>query len=175
MVDHLLAAWSADIEIRQGVEGLPERGVAVKVTEVDADGVVYDDEGLTVRAFGVPHGTWPHALGYRIDAGGRSVVISGDTAYSEAVAEACSGCDVLVHEVYSKEAFDAAGSKSFHAYHGTFHTSGPDVGRVATLAEAKQVVLYHQLFFGDSEQGLVEEVQSTYDGPVLSGRDLQRL
>src|SRR5438034_8355295 len=42
-------------------------------------GVVYDSGGVRVTAFVVEHGTWREAYGYRIDAPGRSVVISGDT------------------------------------------------------------------------------------------------
>lgn len=174
LVDGILAGWVEDIDVRQGVEELPPRGIKVEVTEIEADGEVLDTHGVKVAAFTVPHGTWPHAFGYRVDAGGRSVVLSGDTDRSEAVSQACSGCDLLLHEVYSEAGFEGTTSKSFQRYHSTFHTSGPEVGEIATLAQAKEVVLYHQLFFGHDEASIVREVQSTYGGPVTSGNDLDR-
>jgi hypothetical protein len=39
------------------------------------------------------------AFGYRIDANGRSIVLSGDTRYSETLIRNAQGVDVLVHEV----------------------------------------------------------------------------
>ena len=78
----------------------------MNVHEISAAGPVYRDANVTVRAISVPHGSWPQAFGYAINAAGRSIVISGDTAPSEAIAEACQGCDVLVHEVYSADRFN---------------------------------------------------------------------
>jgi hypothetical protein len=102
MTEHLKQGYAADIKIRtEGAEGLSKQGLAVNVHEISAAGPVYRDANVTVRAISVPHGSWPQAFGYAIDAAGRSIVISGDPALSEAIAEACQGCDVLVHEVYS--------------------------------------------------------------------------
>jgi ribonuclease Z len=53
---------------------------------------------VKVTAFDVPHSISP-ALGYRIDANGRSIVLSGDTRYSETLIRNAQGVDVLVHEV----------------------------------------------------------------------------
>lgn len=173
MVDQILAGWSADIAVRQGVEGLDPRGLDVVVTEIRG-GMAFTEEGLAVSAFTVPHGNWDVALGYRIEADGRVVVISGDTSPSEGVVTACDGCDLLVHEAYVKQAYDRISDASFHTYHRTFHTSAVQVGGIATRARAKQVVLTHQLFFGGSETMLVDEVKQGFDGPVTSGVDLQR-
>ena len=177
LVDGILSAWSYDRSIRQapGGEELPRRGIDVVVREIEEDGVVLDTGGLVVRAFHVPHGIFEHAFGYRLEVDGRSVVISGDTDKSDAVAKACGGCDLLIHEAYSARGYAAVDSPSFHHYHGTFHTSAVEVGEVATAAGAKEVVLYHQLFFGDSAANMVEEVRTTFAGPVRSGVDLQRL
>ncbi len=45
------------------------------------------------------------AFGYRIDFAGRSVVLSGDTGFSETLIKNAQGADLLVHEVaaYSEE------------------------------------------------------------------------
>src|SRR4051812_5327351 len=101
MAAHIRAAYAKDIQVR--IEGL-EKGVPaayeLKVHEIKP-GVVYKDANVTVTAFAVPHGNWDLALGYRFDTADRSIVISGDTAPTEAIAKACHGCDLLLHEVYS--------------------------------------------------------------------------
>src|SRR5206468_1687722 len=74
-----------------GMEGLNDAGLAVRVHEIEGAGLVYKDENLTVRAIEVKHGTWPQALGYVIEAGGRRIVISGDTQPTQAIVDACHG------------------------------------------------------------------------------------
>ncbi len=105
MVEHLLAAYSADIRNRiDGLEPANPNGWRVKVHEI-VPGVVLDDGNVRVQAFAVPHGDWEVAFGYRFESAERSIVISGDTRASDAVAAACNGCDVLAHEVYSADRF----------------------------------------------------------------------
>jgi ribonuclease Z len=67
------------------------------VTEI-TPGVVYQRDGIKVTAFDVDHTVKP-AFGYRIDVDGRSVVLSGDTQYSENLIRKPQGVDMLVHEV----------------------------------------------------------------------------
>jgi ribonuclease BN (tRNA processing enzyme) len=171
MTAHILAAWKKDVDVR--VNGL-ERGDAsayrVEVHEVEP-GVVYQDARVTVRAFAVKHGSWDQAFGYRFDTPDRSIVISGDTAPSDEVARACDGCDVLVHEVYSLAGFERLPADD-RRYHATFHTSGPELARVATAARPRRLVLTHQLFFGSTEAEIVAEVRAGYAGEVISAHDL---
>jgi ribonuclease Z len=51
----------------------------VDVHEIDA-GEVLRDERMVVRAFKIPHGTWPQAFGFKFVTGDKTIVISGDTA-----------------------------------------------------------------------------------------------
>src|SRR5262249_59309525 len=90
----------ADVKMRIGAGKLPPAGVATDVTEFNADGVVYEKSGVRVIAFEVDHGdAIKPAYGYRIEYGGRSVVISGDTRYNENVVKYGTGADLLIHEV----------------------------------------------------------------------------
>ncbi len=174
MTDHLKQAYAADIKVRtEGFEGLSKRALTVNVHEISEAGVVYRDANVTVRAIPVPHGSWPHAYGYAIDAAGRSIVISGDTAPSEAITEACKGCDVLVHEVYSADRFDLVFGPRRGQYHSSFHTSTRQLAEIANKSKPKLLVLYHQLYFGPHDQvDLEKEIRRTYTGPVVNGRDL---
>jgi ribonuclease Z len=174
MTEHLTQAYAADIKIRtEGAEGLSKKALGVNVHEISEAGPVYRDANVTIRAIAVPHGSWPQAFGYAIDAAGRSIVISGDTAPSDAIVEACQGCDVLVHEVYSADRFNVVYGPGHGAYHTLFHTSTRQLAELASKAKPKLLVLYHQLYFGPrSEVDLEKEIRRSYQGQVVNGRDL---
>ncbi|MGE5732789.1 MAG: MBL fold metallo-hydrolase [Gemmatimonas sp.] len=171
MVDHLQAAYAEDIEIRlHGGEPSNKTGYGGKGHDVPA-GVVYRDSLVTVTAFEVQHGKWPHAYGYRFQTPDRTIVISGDTSPSDAVAQACNGCDVLVHEIISSESLKSR-TADWQAYHRAYHTPGYDLGDVAVKARPKLLVLYHQLPAGIDDDALLREVHAHYNGVVVSGKDL---
>lgn len=172
LIDHLQAAYQADIRNRlDGLEPANATGWQVEVTEI-APGVVFDDGHVRVRAFAVPHGDWAIAFGYRFESPDRSIVISGDTRASDAVVAACNGCDVLAHEVYSALRFQTR-PPEWQRYHANAHTSTTELAALATRARAGQLVLYHQLFWGTDDDGLLQELRAAgYRGTVASARDL---
>lgn len=171
MTEHILNAWSQDIETRLH-GGEPSVAAAYEVVvEEFTEGLVYEDDNLRVSAFEVMHGTWQHAYGLRFDAADRSIVFSGDTTYCPNLIEHARGCDVLVHEVYSAAGL-AARTPGWQAYHSSFHTSAPDVGRIASEIQPKLVLLYHALPFRRPEEELLDEVRTTYKGDVRLAADL---
>ena len=171
MTDHILKAYEEDIRIRlDGLEPANETGYQVNAHEIKP-GVIYKDQNVTVRAFAVNHGSWSHAFGYRFDTADRSIVISGDCAPSANVIENCNGCDVLIHEVYSEVGFKTI-PPVWQRYHSSFHTSSRQLGEIASKAKPGLLILYHQLFWGRSDQDLVNEVRQFYNGKVVSGSDL---
>lgn len=171
MVTHLLEAYREDIDLRiHGLERGDSDAYRIVVQEV-TPGVVYRDSNVTVRAFRVLHGSWKYAYAYRFDADGRSIVVSGDTKPSQSIVDACNGCDVLVHEVYSKKGFDRLPIED-QKYHSNFHTSGVELGDLARRARPKLLVLSHLLFFGESADEIVAETRSRFAGNVVAGVDL---
>lgn len=171
MVTSLLNAYREDVDLRiHGLERGDSGAYRVLVHEVKP-GVAYRDSNVTVTAFRVPHGSWRAAYGYRFDAKGRSIVVSGDTGPTDALVEACRGCDVLVYEVYSKKGFDRLDSAS-RKYHSTFHTSAIELGDLASRAKPKLLVLSHILFFGETGDEILTEVRSRFRGEVVLGADL---
>lgn len=171
MVDNLLAAYREDIAIRNG--GLEHGDTAAyrMIVHEVTPGEVYRDSLVRVTAFAVPHATWKYAFGYRFDAAGRSIVVSGDTRASDAVVDACHGCDVLVHEVYSRKGFDRL-PPAARQYHSSAHTSAIELGELASRAQPKLLLLTHVLFFGESGSEILEEVRSRFGGRVELGEDL---
>jgi len=174
MLEHIGEAWVEDIAIRRdGLEPREHNRDAYRsvVHEVEP-GLVYQDDLVRVFAFQVTHGSWAHAYAYRFEGPDRTIVISGDTSPTDAIVEACNGCDVLVHEVYSAEGFKTR-PPEWQRYHAAFHTSTTELADIATRARPGLLVLYHQLFWGTDDEGLVRELRAAgYAGEVRSGRDL---
>jgi ribonuclease BN (tRNA processing enzyme) len=172
MALHLTEAYGADIENRRtGLQPHTENGWMVDAHETTG-GVIYRDSNVTVTAFEVPHANWKHALGFRFDSRDRSIVVSGDTRPSDAVVNACNGCDVLVHEAYATKGF-LQRTPDWQRYHADAHTSGTALAVLATKARPKLLLLYHQMLWGDATDGdLVAEVRRGYSGVVVSTRDL---
>ncbi len=176
MVAHLTAAYRRDIEVRTGgLEPANASGWHARVQEVsiDVSTAIYEDEQVRVTAFPVPHAGWDQAFGFIFDTAERRFVISGDTTPCEAIVTAARDADLLLHEVYSSERV-ATRPEEWQRYHRQAHTSSRELAQIASRARPALVVLYHQLFWGASEDELVAEIREGYDGPVISGRDLDR-
>jgi ribonuclease BN (tRNA processing enzyme) len=157
------------------------QGAWVNAHEVTA-GVVYKDANVTVTAFATKHAM--ESYGYRFDTSDRNIVITGDTAPTQATIDACNGCDVLVHEVSTLSAL-AARPAMFQAFAGMYHTSTAQLAELAAQAKPKLLVLYHasisfrprvnanfQGAANSSPEELLAEVQSRYAGKVVVARDL---
>lgn len=174
MARHIQAAYVKDVDIRvHGLEHGNANAYHINAHEIHP-GIVYKDANVTVRAFAVAHGTWDFSYGYRFDTADRSIVISGDTAPTQAIARACNGCDLLLHEVYSIAWFQQR-TPAWQKYHSTFHTSTTALAGIANAARAKQLVLYHQLFRpeDDVDEVLIDELRKAgFTGPVASAHDL---
>ena len=171
MARHLQEAYREDVRVRiEGLQPANETGWRARATDVEP-GLVYEDENVRVTAFPVRHGSWRQAFGYRFETADRTVVVSGDTGPTDAVVQACRGCDVLVHEVYAQAGFEGR-SAEWQRYHSRFHTSGPELGRLASRAGPELLVLTHQLLWGASPETLMMEVQAGFNGRVAYGNDL---
>lgn len=171
MTRHILQAYAEDIDLRlNGLEPANDTGYKVIAHEIKP-GLIYQDQNVKVRAFPVSHGSWKEAFGYRFETPDRTVVISGDCTPSPALIENSKGCDVLVHEVYSTAGF-AKRPAVWQKYHSNFHTSSRQLAEIANQARPKLLVLYHQLFWGTTDEEMENEIRQFYDGKVVSGRDL---
>ncbi|MDR3692439.1 MAG: MBL fold metallo-hydrolase [Fimbriimonas sp.] len=171
MVDHIREAYSEDHEVRfHGGEPAAPEAYKVTVHEVK-EGWIYQDDNVRVKAFRVHHGKWKHAFGFRFETPDRVIVLSGDTTYCQEVIDNAKGADILIHEAYSADGLKKR-TPDWQAYHSTYHTSGPDVGRIAAAVHPKLVILYHELPFGQPEGEILKEVATAYPGPVVEAKDL---
>lgn len=170
LVSGILDAYEDGIaEHRDGMAPVAD-SLRVVVHEIVA-GEIYRDDNVTVEAFPVLHGGL-EAYGLRFTSADKVIVHSGDTCPQRSIVEHAKGCDILVHEVYM------AGSLRFHSpswqrYHRTVHTSGIELAEMAREIRPKLLVLNHQLVWGDkTEADLIAEIAAIYDGPFVSGHDL---
>jgi ribonuclease BN (tRNA processing enzyme) len=179
MAKNIRAAYAKDIDIRlNGLEHGNPAAYVMNVHEVapaiDHPAVIYKDSNVTVTAFRVAHGSWDYSLGFRFDTPDRSIVLSGDTGPTEAVARACHGCDIMMNEVYSQAGFNQLGPAG-KAYFSSFHMSASQLAHTAEQAHPKLLVLYHQMLLtgSDPDAELIKEIREAgYTGPIASARDL---
>jgi ribonuclease Z len=175
MMAHLKEAFQFDIQIRQQDDKLPALAVDVRAKDIE-QGVAYDSGGIKVTAFTVDHGPVKPALGYRIDFAGHSVVLSGDTRYSENLIRFSQGTDVLIHEVIDPEAFRAknpsVSEERFRAIAG-HHTTAEQAGTIFSRVKPKLAV-YSHIVPGDTTS-LVPLTRKTYSGPLEVGEDLMTI
>jgi ribonuclease Z len=170
-------AFAFDVRMRRDIdEHLPASGVEMRPNDV-APGVILERSGVRVLAFAVDHGPVNPALGYRIDYGTRSVVLSGDTRYSTSLIEAARGADVLVHEVLSPEVerrrglVDAAAMDRIIAHHVT----PEEAGKVFTAVSPRLAVYSHIVPSPATAGDLVAPTRRTYKGRLAVGYDLMEI
>lgn len=174
MTKHVMHAWQQDIEVR--TKGLEHADPVVVRAHDVKPGVVYKDHKVKVTAFRVPHGEWPQAFGYRFDALGRTIVISGDTSPSSELVANCQKCDVLIHEVYSPVSI-APAMPDWNAYRAKYHTSTEQLAEIANWSKPALLIVYHVAGRGVNgripDEQLLQEIQKTYQGKVVIGHDLE--
>lgn len=185
ITDAFFRMHAYDIDIRIADEGRVDLRDLVEVTELTGGGIVVEDAELRITAAVVDHPPVEPALAYRFDAGGRSVVISGDTAPCERLVDLARGADVLVHEVISVDLLEErirprignAAWPEFRNHLVRSHTSVDEVGKIAAAAGVRTLVLSHfvpgDLDIPDGDW--LEPVRRSFDGEVVLGTDLLRI
>ena len=172
MMSKLEEAYDFDIRIRLYDDRAAPNGVLLFVQDVD-EGVAFEKDGLKITAFEVDHSpVWP-AFGYRVDYGGRSIVLSGDTRVSQNLIRHAAGVDLLVQQVASPESFQRAGvpperAKSIIAHHVT----PEQAGEVFAKTKPRLAVYSHIVQPDAGEQDLIPPTRKHYAGPLQIGEDL---
>jgi ribonuclease BN (tRNA processing enzyme) len=172
-----------DIQTRIADEGRPPLAPLIAPHEITAGGLVTQDANVKVTAALVDHGAVKPAFAYRFDCPDRSIVISGDTRPSENLVRLAKGADVLVHEVLYGPAVDRmvgaeTNAKKLREHLLSSHTLAEDVGRVATEAGVKTLVLSHFVPGGPPiipDQAWFDAVRPHFAGNLVVGHDLMEL
>lgn len=169
-----------DIETRLKDEGGSDLRKLIFVHDFARPGLVMQNAAVKVTSFRVTHPPISQSYAFRFDAKDRSVVISGDTAYAPKLAEFAKGANVLVHEAMYLPGVEALvkrfpDAKGLRRHLMASHTSTEDVGKIATQAGVKTLVLSH-LVPGDdpsiTDEQWSEGARKTFKGTIIVGKDL---
>jgi ribonuclease BN (tRNA processing enzyme) len=184
---------SSEIRISDGTQAVP---VAKVFSSHDTGvGTIFQDANVKVTAVENTHFHFPpgspgygkyKSYSYRFDAADRSVVFTGDTGPSDAVAEMAKGADLLVSEVTVspdefREQLIRLGRmpleqlSAFMRHQREEHLFPDELGKMAARAGVKTVVLTHITVTGnpnDDYVRLAEEVKKHFSGQVLIAKDL---
>lgn len=178
MVEDFLRMAAPELEARTATTGRTPFPELVRTTDIRVATTVRERDGLRVTTQLVDHPPFEVALGYRFDADGQSIVISGDTRFSPALIELARGADVLVHEAIYPEAIGAQleGARAATLRHHlvSCHTTAEEAGRVAAEAGVRTLVLSH-LVPGSAvvtDEMWLAAARKSFDGEVIVGRDL---
>jgi len=196
VLDGIALSLSDDIKERQrvlGSEYVQSESALGAAREITLDGdearEVFNKDGVTIRAFRVDHPDWAYSYGYRIEFGGKSIVISGDTKYTPAIARHAQNVDLLIHEVINLQMMEMA-AKSLEKYGSVVapkrmalisavHTPTLEVARAAVEAKAKTLVLTHLIppipASSFVESTYIDGMDTIYDGKIVVARDGMRL
>jgi ribonuclease BN (tRNA processing enzyme) len=139
-------------------------GIRLDVSVVDVTKAepspVFDQQGVTVTALGIPHGNIP-TLAYRIQTRDASIVFSSDQAGTNPrFVDFARGANVLVMHL----AIATGATSSLHAPPAV-------VGRVAQEAEVGRLIVSH---IGQFDlDAAITDLKKFYTGPLTVGADLQ--
>lgn len=180
MMRQFLAMNEADIRIRTSDEGRPRLDRMISTRELTRGGLVMQDANVKVTAAVVNHPPVTPSFAYRFDCPDRSIVISGDTAPSEALIRLARGADVLVHEVMHVPSIETlisgeTNAKTLREHLLASHTTTDQVGRIATEAGVKALVLSHFVPGGApflSDEAWLDAVRPHFAGRIIVGKDL---
>jgi len=156
----------------------------VEASDLEPGGVV-ESGSWTAKAYRVRHGDglgFPSAFlhrwicyGYRFEAEGKVVAISGDTIDCDGLAELAQDADVLVHCCYMA----SAEMDNEHFRRVARHTlaAADVVGKIAARAKARTLVLTHHYARRDDRYltVLADEVAADFSGKIVVGEDLTEL
>jgi len=201
MVEGALAFFKADTEIRIVDEGRTVRPEALfhghDLAATSKPAAAFKDERVSVTSVENTHfperskARMPYrSLAYRFDSKTRSIVFAGDTAYSTNLVDLAQAADVFICEVMdqaihdemaarAKAAAEAGNPDNIYRHIADTHSTPADVGRMASEAQVKMVVLNH-LVPGTTASGrpefpvttFIDGVRKVYAGEVVVGQDL---
>jgi ribonuclease Z len=149
---------------------------ALKLDVIEfAEGPIPDMGGARIAAYAVDHRPVQPAFGFRFDMGGCRVAFSGDTTVCDNLVIWAKDADLLVHECFiHQEMLARRGGRADQGLENVaaYHTLSSAVGKVASRAGARLLVLNHFVPVEFDRDALLREVSADFAGPVVIGEDL---
>jgi ribonuclease Z len=158
------------------IGNLDPRGFDLQAHRFSADAaqVVYENHGVTITSFPVPHGIFG-AVGYRLDYGDLSMVYAGDCEPSTLTVENAQDVDLLIHEIFNppETYVENMGWTEIQAkiVAWTKHTSPEAAAKVFEATKPGIAMGFHALVAPGTPQPILDGVRSGYDGPFTLAQD----
>ena len=182
LADGFWQAYRFDIETRMKDEGRPDLRKLVTVHEY-TEGPVMQTGDVKVTALRNVHPPITESFALKFAFPDKTIVFSGDTAYFPPLAEFAKGADILVHEAMLGPAIEFIVRANPNAatilqHLKNSHTLVADVGRIATDAGVKTLVLNH--FVPADAPNVKDEqwingVRETWKGDLVIAKDLMQI
>jgi ribonuclease Z len=148
--------------------------------------LAFERNGLKVWAFAVDHRPIIPAFGFRLEYGGRRIVITGDTAATPSIPANAKSADLLIHDAMAKPLVRMAIAATAQAQPRTaklltdiltYHASTTDAAQAAAEAGVATLVLSHLVpvpanFGGDAP--FLKGVSEVFHGRTVVARDGMR-
>ena len=177
---HFIESQSFDIGIRIHDEGLEDIRRCFTCTEY-AQGVIFEDNNVKVEALRVQHPPVDDCFALKFETSSYKIVFGADTAYHPPLADFAKDADILVHE--AKHVGGALKicdvlkdtKPKLWSHFKASHTPCEDVGRIASEANCKLLVLNHfvpEIGFYVTAADFESDIRTTYTGDLVIGNDL---
>lgn len=163
--------FDEDIAYRQTVGGYPSDGATtlVNITDFTEDNYSMEIDGVTITAMKVPHSITAYA--YKFEAGGETVVVSGDLTYTDAFAEFAKGADILVMDAMLAGNYSDVPETivdSLLEQLAKAHIGSDEIGQIAKDAGVKNLVLTH---IGEGvTTEMMDELTASYEEVGYTGK-----
>lgn len=168
---------------RNGGSWAEQPGAITQIDVKDIEpGLIAKTDQWKVYAEYVLHGDFPHApdfewrcLGYRIEAEGKVVTISGDTVPCDGIIKLAKDADLLIQCCHLPKS-QIINPLMKYLTRSILPSSG-QVGLIAAKAEVKRMVITHlsSTISQENYQEILEDIQQDYQGEILFGQDLMNI
>ncbi len=175
-VEGLRKTYAWDVTGRAGI--LPDAGGQLVAHEFDFkqdNGVVYEKNGARITSFPAVH-VLDGPVSYRLEWNGLSFVFGGDSAPNKWFIERAKDADFVIHECfYTPKGLEEA--LGFPPRQATFvssyiHTPPSGFGKIMSEVKPRLAIAYHTIRQPELDQQILDEIRTTYDGPLAIANDL---
>ena len=177
-VNKIMDAWADERKLRISYED------RASVKAFDIDVVEFKSLGnlkikdIKIKYFEVDHKPVKYAYGFSFTNKNKKLTISGDTKPCENLMKYAQKSDVLLHEVFIegeiKEINKMRTQKTLHNVQ-SYHTTSSEVGKVAFIAQVKNLVLTHFVPTRFNKRNLKKVVKKDFGKDPIIGEDLMTI